>query len=240
MPMLAHLEIDSPPFDMGRFLDVIQDLQLLDTITLPRFQLKDDVFERLSHLTHLITTKKDTTTAKGSRDPVKYTVFEPKFNEGSYPSLRNITLAGTVDSVIRTMSQRHFPSKLTGLHLDMQCTQPLNRVSALLDFVTSACGSSLQEFVFHDHDHDYLPSRPTSSCISFDILKPLLVCAQLETLEICHNHVLCLSMKQWEVVASSLPSVEYLCLNEGVEIYGYEKPGPRWTCSPPLPAIAPS
>ena len=216
MPMLVHLEIDSEGLNTNQLLNVIQDFQHLENITLPRFHLCDNVIERLSTKPFLA---RLTTTKNGPRDPVRLTPLELQFSDGSYRALCVITLAGNAQSIARLLRQPFFPSKLTGLHLDMQRQQSPNEVRSLLDCVVSTCGSSIKELVFHDYDHHRhyqapMPRTWEDIVISLDTLKPFLGCAQLTTLEIRHNYPLAFRTRDWEVVASSFPSIENLYLNE--------------------------
>lgn len=213
--MLQHLEIRCDEFEpttRDHLLEVIKGLRCLRAILLPRYHITARVIEEVALLPHLVELGSQATGI--DRTIFTFPQFDPCLRKEAFPSLRTLSFCAGVHSSSQFLSQRYFPSNIRRLHLEMPTLENPGAVRSLLDTVAETC-PSIEEISFWDQDvHDHREMTPEDQ-ITLETLRPVFACSKLTTLQIRHHYPLSLGTPELKILASELPSIETLLLNEG-------------------------
>ncbi|KAG6849147.1 hypothetical protein H0H93_010936 [Arthromyces matolae] len=187
----------------------------LNRIILPRFCLTNKIAETASQLSKLQTLEYQYYWYQGRGDPADIVDFRPALNEGSFPSLFDLSMTITFRDATNFLSRPFSPPNLTIMYIDSPSIETPSSVLAFLTAIPDACPllKALTLASYIDPTVTFTSAPEKGDCITIDTLRPLLKCPNLTAFEIEHPYPIHLEPDDVEEIASSWPGVETLVLN---------------------------
>ncbi|RDB26547.1 hypothetical protein Hypma_005635 [Hypsizygus marmoreus] len=221
MSQLVYLEFTGEEVTQNSILDnifvVVPKLVNVRTLIFPRYSLTARMIEACSSLPHLVELR---TREASPKDYILGTElaeggFEPNLTVNSFPSLRTLTVSTDEDSASRFLQHRNFPRHLKRLNLEIGLLTT-EKVSSLLGVVASRFPTIVEVSVFQRDLVSYLIRgiEPAIRIHAVRALEPIISLPNLTGIELRNHSILGLTMGGLENLASRLPQIETLILND--------------------------
>ncbi|PFH47527.1 hypothetical protein AMATHDRAFT_67573 [Amanita thiersii Skay4041] len=218
MPNLHHLDVRMN-FALrrieGEMVKLITGLPRLKKITMPRFCVTTNVMNALSKLDSLSCIEFQYSSEQGSGDPEDIHEFRPTLEEGVLLSLWDLSLTICYEDANRFLSASFAPTNIKMLFLDSHLFESPENIHELLVTISQKC-QLLESLALITLVHPTLPpdaQAELSESITFQTLKPLLNCPNLNSFELVHDNPILITQAEVEVLAEAWPNLETLILN---------------------------
>lgn len=222
-PSLTHLDF-AFEFSMREiqadFITLVGELPQLKVLKLPSYCFTSRVVEAVSLLPYLETLQFEFYDRQGQGDPADVILFAPRLHEGAFPALVDLNLSAHLSDMTQFITSPYAPTHLTSLYVHLPCAVPSSAVREYITAVAENC-KLLQKlyidlFVPPTHEDIIplpLPVERYAENMTWADIRPALLCARLQVLEITWPTQFQLSQEDVEELASSWPSLQILQLN---------------------------